>query len=93
MIPAKETKEMLYTMFGHNFVHLTVSATLMMKPILAHILCVMWRSLCLTCFLCSALQEIPKTPDHAPARTFYLFSVDLNQIARMLIVHCHKVCR
>lgn len=32
-----------------------------------------------------ALQEIPRTSDYAPSRTFYLFSVDLQQLSRMLI--------
>ena len=35
-------------------------------------------------------QEIPKTPDHAPSRTFYLFSVDLNAVARMLLDTAYK---
>ncbi|KAK2159751.1 hypothetical protein LSH36_147g08032 [Paralvinella palmiformis] len=34
--------------------------------------------------------EIPKTPDHAPSRTFYLFSVDINQVAHMLLERCCK---
>ena len=36
------------------------------------------------------LQEVPKTPDHAPSRTFYLFSVDLNAVARMLLDTAYK---
>ncbi len=36
-------------------------------------------------------QEVPKTPDHVPARTFYLFSVNLEQVARMLLDRSHKV--
>lgn len=32
-----------------------------------------------------ALQEIPRTSDYAPSRTFYLFSVELPQLSRMLI--------
>lgn len=27
---------------------------------------------------------MPKTPDHAPSRTIYLFGIDLNQVARIL---------
>ncbi|XP_077989640.1 DNA-directed RNA polymerase III subunit RPC3-like isoform X2 [Glandiceps talaboti] len=37
-----------------------------------------------------ALQEIPRTPDHAPSRTFYLFSVNLNEVSRMLLERCYK---
>ncbi|KAK2563047.1 DNA-directed RNA polymerase III subunit RPC3 [Acropora cervicornis] len=32
-----------------------------------------------------AMQEIPRTSDYAPSRTFYLFSVELPQLSRMLI--------
>ncbi|XP_071273388.1 DNA-directed RNA polymerase III subunit RPC3 isoform X1 [Agelaius tricolor] len=37
-----------------------------------------------------ALQEIPKTPDHAPSRTFYLYTVNLMAAARMLLHRCYK---
>ncbi|XP_068027367.1 DNA-directed RNA polymerase III subunit RPC3 [Melanerpes formicivorus] len=37
-----------------------------------------------------ALQEIPKTPDHAPSRTFYLYTVDVASAARMLLHRCYK---
>nr|XP_006823774.1 PREDICTED: DNA-directed RNA polymerase III subunit RPC3-like [Saccoglossus kowalevskii] len=37
-----------------------------------------------------SVQEIPRTPDHAPSRTFYLFSVNLNQVCRMLLERCYK---
>ncbi|NWS47334.1 RPC3 polymerase, partial [Probosciger aterrimus] len=37
-----------------------------------------------------ALQEIPKTPDHAPSRTFYLYTVNVPAAARMLLHHCYK---
>ncbi|XP_070542428.1 DNA-directed RNA polymerase III subunit RPC3-like [Ptychodera flava] len=37
-----------------------------------------------------ALQEIPRTPDHAPSRTIYLFSVNLNEVSRMLLERCYK---
>ncbi|XP_066577113.1 DNA-directed RNA polymerase III subunit RPC3 [Amia ocellicauda] len=57
MIPAKEAKEMLYTLLSHNLVQ---------------------------------LQEIPKTPDHAPSRTFFLYTVNLLPTARMLLQHCYK---
>ncbi|XP_072572779.1 DNA-directed RNA polymerase III subunit RPC3 isoform X2 [Paramormyrops kingsleyae] len=36
------------------------------------------------------LQEIPKTPDHAPSRTFYLYTVNPLSTARMLLQHCYK---
>ena len=35
-------------------------------------------------------QEIPRTPDYAPSRTFYLFSVNLLHVARMLVERCYK---
>ncbi|KAL4636168.1 DNA-directed RNA polymerase III subunit RPC3 [Arapaima gigas] len=57
MIPAKEAKEMLYTLLSANLVQ---------------------------------LQEIPKTPDHAPSRTFYLYTVNPLPTARMLLQHCYK---
>ncbi|XP_064588486.1 DNA-directed RNA polymerase III subunit RPC3 isoform X1 [Zonotrichia leucophrys gambelii] len=37
-----------------------------------------------------ALQEIPKTPDHAPSRTFYLYTVNVMAAARMLLHRCYK---
>ncbi|CAJ0923581.1 unnamed protein product [Ranitomeya imitator] len=36
------------------------------------------------------LQEIPKTPDHAPSRTFYLYAVNPLSAARMLLQRCYK---
>ncbi|KAA0703090.1 DNA-directed RNA polymerase III subunit RPC3 [Triplophysa tibetana] len=36
------------------------------------------------------LQEIPKTPDHAPSRTFYLYTVNQLPTARLLLQHCYK---
>ena len=36
------------------------------------------------------LQEIPKTPDYAPSRTFYLFSVQLLPVAIMVRESCYK---
>lgn len=57
MIPAKEAKDMLYTLLSADLVQ---------------------------------LQEIPKTPDHAPSRTFYLYSVHQLATARMLLQHCYK---
>ncbi|KAM3872840.1 DNA-directed RNA polymerase III subunit RPC3 [Diretmus argenteus] len=57
MIPAKEAKDMLYTLLSENLVQ---------------------------------LQEIPKTLDHAPSRTFYLYTVNQLPTARMLLQHCYK---
>ncbi|XP_032804562.1 DNA-directed RNA polymerase III subunit RPC3 isoform X1 [Petromyzon marinus] len=57
MIPAKEAKEMLYTMVSQNFV---------------------------------TLQEIPKAADYAPARTFYLYTVNVEQTARFILQRCYK---
>ncbi|KAM6910643.1 DNA-directed RNA polymerase III subunit RPC3 [Xenentodon cancila] len=57
MIPAKEAKEMLYTLLSQNLVQ---------------------------------LQEIPKTPDYAPSRTFYLYTVNQLPTARMLLQNCYK---
>ncbi|NXP71416.1 RPC3 polymerase, partial [Ramphastos sulfuratus] len=37
-----------------------------------------------------SLQEIPKTPDHAPSRTFYLYTVNVASAARMLLHRCYK---
>ncbi|KAK2518131.1 Polr3c [Columba guinea] len=37
-----------------------------------------------------SLQEIPKTPDHAPSRTFYLYTVNVPAAARMLLHRCYK---
>ncbi|NXH44252.1 RPC3 polymerase, partial [Dicaeum eximium] len=36
------------------------------------------------------LQEIPKTPDHAPSRTFYLYTVNVLAAARMLLHRCYQ---
>uniref|UniRef100_A0A671PQI3 DNA-directed RNA polymerase III subunit RPC3 n=1 Tax=Sinocyclocheilus anshuiensis TaxID=1608454 RepID=A0A671PQI3_9TELE len=36
------------------------------------------------------LQEIPKTPDYAPSRTFYLYTVNQLPTARLLLQHCYK---
>uniref|UniRef100_A0A8C2WI50 DNA-directed RNA polymerase III subunit RPC3 n=1 Tax=Cyclopterus lumpus TaxID=8103 RepID=A0A8C2WI50_CYCLU len=57
MIPAKEAKDMLYTLLSENLVQ---------------------------------LQEIPKTPDFAPSRTFYLYTVNQLPTARMLLQNCYK---
>lgn len=57
MIPAKEAKDMLYTLLSHNLVQ---------------------------------LQEVPKTPDFAPSRTFYLYTVNQLPTARMLLQNCYK---
>lgn len=37
-----------------------------------------------------SLQEIPRTPDHAPSRTFYLYTVNLVQVSRMLLDQCYR---
>lgn len=57
MVPAKEAKDMLYTLLSENLVQ---------------------------------LQEIPKTPDYAPSRTFYLYTVNQLPTARLLLQHCYK---
>ncbi|XP_043935915.1 DNA-directed RNA polymerase III subunit RPC3 isoform X2 [Protopterus annectens] len=57
MIPAKEAKDMLYTLLSQNLV---------------------------------SLQELPKTPDHAPSRTFYLYTVKTLPTAYMLLQKCYK---
>lgn len=38
----------------------------------------------------SSNEEIPKTPDHAPSRTFYLYTVNILSAARMLLHRCYK---
>lgn len=57
MVPAKEAKDMLYTLLSQNLVQ---------------------------------LQEVPKTPDYAPSRTFYLYTVNQLATARMLLQNCYK---
>ncbi|XP_059423533.1 DNA-directed RNA polymerase III subunit RPC3 [Carassius carassius] len=57
MVPAKEAKDMLYTLLSENLVQ---------------------------------LQEIPKTPDYAPSRTFYLYTVNQLPTARLLLQRCYK---
>lgn len=57
MIPAKEAKDMLYSLLSQNLVQ---------------------------------LQEVPKTPDYAPSRTFYLYTVNQLPTARMLLQNCYK---
>lgn len=42
-------------------------------------------------FISADKQEIPKTPDHAPSRTFYLYTVNVLSAARMLLHRCYKV--
>jgi len=37
------------------------------------------------------MQEIPRTADHAPSRTFYLYAVNLPKISRMLLIKSYKV--
>ncbi|GFR80561.1 DNA-directed RNA polymerase III subunit RPC3-like, partial [Elysia marginata] len=34
--------------------------------------------------------ELSKAPDHAPARTFYFFNVNLLEVSRMLLEKCYK---
>jgi DNA-directed RNA polymerase III subunit RPC3 len=37
-----------------------------------------------------SLQEIPRTMDYAPSRTFYLFSVNLPSVARLLLERTYQ---
>lgn len=46
--------------------------------------------MCLHMHIHTPLQEIPKTPDYAPSRTFYLFSVQLLPVAFMVRERCYK---
>ncbi|CAB3981280.1 DNA-directed RNA polymerase III subunit RPC3 [Paramuricea clavata] len=44
------------------------------------------------------LQEVPRATDYAPSRTFYLFSVNISQVCRMLLDRSYKtlsnlICR
>jgi len=39
------------------------------------------------------LQEVPRTVDHAPSRTFYLWSVRIDQVRRMVIDEMYVVLR
>lgn len=34
--------------------------------------------------------EVSKAPDHAPSRTYYLFTVDIQHVARMLLERCYQ---
>ncbi|XP_061172680.1 DNA-directed RNA polymerase III subunit RPC3-like [Saccostrea echinata] len=34
--------------------------------------------------------EISKTPDHAPSRTYYLFTVNIQQVASLVLDRCYK---
>lgn len=45
----------------------------------------------LTVLFSFIIQEIPKTPDFAPSRTFYLYTCNQLSIARMLLQNCYKV--
>lgn len=36
-------------------------------------------------------QEVSKTSDYAPSRTFYLFAVDLPSVVRLLMNRCYQV--
>lgn len=36
------------------------------------------------------MQEISKAGDYAPSRTFYLFSIDLTQLSRLLLGRCYQ---
>jgi DNA-directed RNA polymerase III subunit RPC3 len=38
-----------------------------------------------------SLQEIPTSGDFAPSKTFYLFSVQMPSIARVVLQRCYKV--
>ncbi|KAK3098436.1 hypothetical protein FSP39_019429 [Pinctada imbricata] len=37
-----------------------------------------------------SITEISKTADHAPSRTYYIFTVDIHQVARMVLERCYK---
>ena len=37
------------------------------------------------------VQEVPRSQDYAPARSFYLFTVSLPQLSRMLLERCYKI--
>ncbi|XP_033124022.1 DNA-directed RNA polymerase III subunit RPC3-like [Anneissia japonica] len=36
------------------------------------------------------VQEIPRTPDHAPSRTFFLFNVNVEQVCRNILERSYK---
>jgi len=36
------------------------------------------------------IQEVSKTSDYAPSRTFYLFGVDMPQVSRLLLSKCYQ---
>ncbi|XP_071953346.1 DNA-directed RNA polymerase III subunit RPC3-like [Antedon mediterranea] len=37
-----------------------------------------------------SVQEIPRTPDHAPSRTFFLFNVNADQVCRNILERSYK---
>ena len=78
LIPQKEAKEMLYSLLAENFVSLQVGY--LGGSGTGHSLHSLHRS-----------QEIPRTADYAPSRTYYLFSVNLQQVARTVLLRCYKV--
>ncbi|KAK7116199.1 DNA-directed RNA polymerase III subunit RPC3-like [Littorina saxatilis] len=39
------------------------------------------------------VTELAKTPDHAPSRTFYLFNVDLQKVARVVLDRSYKAMK
>ena len=42
-------------------------------------------------FRAFVMQEIPRTPDHAPSRTFYLFSVNRQHVAKTCLQLSYQV--
>ncbi|XP_035870973.1 DNA-directed RNA polymerase III subunit RPC3 isoform X3 [Phyllostomus discolor] len=78
MIPAKEAKDMLYKMLSENFISLQVTNNVIIINQQS------WTRVRET------PEEIPKTPDHAPSRTFYLYTVNILSAARMLLHRCYK---
>ncbi|GAB1287886.1 DNA-directed RNA polymerase III subunit RPC3 [Apodemus speciosus] len=95
MIPAKEAKDMLYKMLSENFILLQEMLTGKWKlGSLLHVadyvinIAPGWLGRKEASGL--QYQEIPKTPDHAPSRTFYLYTVNVLSAARMLLHRCYK---
>ena len=86
MIPSKEAKELLYSLVAENYVTVQVGCLELASSMLKQ------GAGRAKLSLSHPLQEIPKSGDYAPSRTFYLFSVNVPQVARLLLERCYQVC-
>ena len=93
MISSKDAKEFLYKLFAERFIALQVTAHVFSVSCAQGLILVRVDFTCMIMFLLNFVchQEIPRTSDYAPSRTFYLFSVELPQLSRMLIEKSYQV--